>query len=280
MFRMNFLYLGLIFSSFASGLSGAVFAVDLNTQQIDITTAAISPAASPVLKKHIIVIDPGHGGIDPGGMSRGGTREKDVVLAYAKALRQALESSGHYEVLLTRTSDRFVKLDARVNYARDHHAELFIAVHADMLEDHSVRGTTVYTVSDEASDFEAEALAQKENGADKIAGFALTKQKQNVASALMNLTARESKSEALLFAQKTIQAVVNITELPSKPLRSAAFVVLKTPDIPSVLVELGYLSNTTDETLLTSVQWRQQMSDAMSKAVDNYFVRATASAAP
>ena len=243
-------------------------------------STAPAPTPAPVPKKNVIVIDPGHGGIDPGAISPTGAREKDLVLTYAKHLRQVLETTGHYEVLLTRSTDHFVKLDERVTFARNHHAELFIAIHADMLKDRDVRGTTVYTVSDKASDFEAEALAQKENGADAIAGFKLPKQKQNVASALMNLAARESKSEAMSFAQKTVAAVRSITELSTNPLRSAAFVVLKAPDIPSVLVELGYLSNTDDQNLLSSVEWRGEMAEAMAKAIDIHFRRETASAAP
>ena len=143
-----------------------------------------------------------------------------------------------------------------------------------------MRGTTVYTVSDKASDAEAEKLARSENGVDNIAGLNLSKQKHDVANALMNLAQRESQSGALNFAQKTIAAIKPVTELPSKPLRSAAFVVLKAPDVPSVLLELGYLSNHADESLLTSVQWRKEMADALTKAVDGYFNVETASAAP
>ena len=243
-------------------------------------TAAASSAPLEPQPKHVVVIDPGHGGIDPGAVSQSGTKEKDVVLAYARTLMQSLENTGRYEVVLTRSSDSFVKLDDRVKLARDHNAELFIAVHADMIQNHTVRGTTVYTVSDKASDFEAEALAQKENGVDKVAGLNLSKQKQNVADALMNLAQRESKSEAVLFAQKAVQEMKPVTELPTNPLRSANFVVLKAPDVPSVLVELGYLSNIADEGLLTSVQWRKEMATAMTKAVDAHFNILTASAGP
>ena len=289
---MKFLHLSLASWLFVAALSGAACAIDLNNrheafspaeQAVDeaLTTGSITPATALPIKKHVIVIDPGHGGNDPGAMAQSGTKEKDVVLAFAKALRQTLQATGHYEVLLTRDSDNYVKLDDRVKYARVHSAELFIAVHADKLDDHGVRGTTVYTVSDKASDFEAEALAQKENGADNIGGMNLSKQKQNVANALMSLAAKESKSEALRFAQKTVQAIEPVTELPSNPLRSAAFVVLKAPDIPSVLVELGYLSNTLDESLLASANWRTEMAAAMAKAVDSHFGNAAmASVAP
>ena len=285
---MKYLKLSCIYGLLATALSTAVFAQEasqtLNPKVLNDTfaTGALTPAPPmPLLDpspKHVIVIDPGHGGIDPGAVSHDGTKEKDVVLAYAKALKQNLEGSGRYEVLLTRSNDKLIKLDDRVKYAREHKAELFIAVHADMLDDHAVRGTTVYTVSDQASDFETEALAQKENGADHIAGLNLSKQKQDVANALMTLAQRESQSEALLFAQKTVHEITPLTVLPSNPLRSAAFVVLKAPDVPSVLVELGYLSNIDDETRLNSAKWRKDMAEAMSKAVDSYFATASANA--
>ncbi|MEO9167551.1 MAG: N-acetylmuramoyl-L-alanine amidase [Aestuariivirga sp.] len=285
---IKYLKLSCIYGLLATGLSTAVFAqqasqsLNPNDPVDTLNTYALSPAPPmPLLDpspKHVVVIDPGHGGIDPGAVSRDGTKEKDVVLAYAKTLKLYLEGSGKYEVLLTRSTDKFIKLDDRVAYAREHKAELFIAVHADMLDNRTVRGTTVYTVSDKASDFEADALAKKENGADKIAGLNLSKQKQDVANALVTLAQRESQSEALLFAQKTVHEVTPFTELSGSPLRSAAFVVLKAPDVPSVLVELGYLSNTADETRLKSAQWRKDMAGAMSKAVDGYFNTASANA--
>ena len=285
---MKFLHLSLASWLFLAALFGTASAIDLNNKDATVglaeealTTGSITPATAPLSIKHVIVIDPGHGGNDPGATAQSGTKEKDVVLAFAYALRQTLLASGRYEVLLTRESDKYVRLDDRVKYARVHGAELFIAVHADVLDDKGVRGTTVYTVSDKASDVEAEALAQKENSVDNIGGMNLSKQKQNVASALMSLAAKESKSEALGFAQKTVQAIEPVTELPSNPLRSAAFFVLKAPDIPSVLIELGYLSNTSDESLLASAKWRTEMAVAMAKAVDSHFGNTTtASAAP
>ena len=285
---IKYLKLSCIYGLLTAGLSTAVFAQEASQALIQkdpsdtIATDALTPAPPmPLLDpsfKHVILIDPGHGGIDPGAVSHDGIKEKDVVLAYAKTLKQYLERSGRYDVLLTRSNDRFIKLDDRVKYAREHKAELFIAVHADTLDNHAVRGTTVYTVSDQASDVEADALAKKENGADQIVGLNLSKQKQDVANALVTLAQRESQSEALLFAQKTVHEITPLTELPSNPLRSAAFVVLKAPDVPSVLVELGYLSNIADEGRLTSAQWRKEMAQAMSKAVDSYFTTASANA--
>jgi len=246
-----------------------------------VETAAVTPAGSglgDVVHKMIIVLDPGHGGQDPGASSRNDTQEKDVVLAYAFALRQSLLDTGHYEVAMTRDGDKFVRLEERVKLARDKKADLFIAIHADTLDDPDVRGTTVYTVSEKGSDAEADALAQKENRADVIAGMDLGKQTDQVANVLINLAQRESKNQAMFFAKKAIKEIKPITEMTSKPIRSAAFVVLKAPDVPSVLVELGYLSNKKDEALLTSPEWLHKMATAMTKSIEAYYTPALSTA--
>ncbi len=240
-----------------------------------IETAAFTPASfpPPSIQRRTIVLDPGHGGIDPGAVSSDGTREKDIVLAYAQAMRDALEATGRFNVVLTRTDDTFLKLEDRVKFAHDHKADLFVAIHADMLNDQSVRGTTVYTVSEKASDDVAEALAKKENGSDVLAGVGidLGNQKQEVTSTLINLLQRESKAQALHFAKLTVNEIKPVGELTSQPMRSAAFAVLKAPDVPSVLIELGYLSNTTDKSMLNSPQWRKQMAAAMTRATVGFF---------
>jgi N-acetylmuramoyl-L-alanine amidase len=244
-------------------------------------TAAITPAPGPPTvfaadQPKVIVIDPGHGGIDPGAVSHKKTKEKDVVLAYGQALRDALQKSSNYKVILTRDSDQFISLEERVNIARDNKADLFIAIHADTVEEKGVRGTTLYTVSDKATDAEAEALAQKENRADVIAGIDLKNQTKIVSDILINLAQRESKNQALYFAKKAVAKLQPYARFTGKPMRSAAFVVLKAPDVPSVLVELGYLSSAEDEQLLNSVDWRSNMANAMAHAVDDYFSRAPA----
>lgn len=248
----------------------------------NVETSSLTPATPPAIgPKHVIVLDPGHGGIDGGAVSGDGVKEKDIVLAYAKSLQQALNDTGRFEAILTRDGDNLIKLDDRVKFARDHKADLFVAIHADMLGDRSVRGTTVYTVSDKASDAVAEALAQKENQADVLAGVDLGTQKQEVTNTLINLLQRESKAQALHFAKLTVNAIRPVTEFTSAPMRAANFAVLKAPDVPSVLIELGYLSNSTDKGLLTSTQWRKNMAQSMTKAVIGYFGdNGTASAAP
>ena len=239
-----------------------------------VETAALTPAgegAGSEVHKMVIALDPGHGGQDPGASSQSDVKEKDVVLAYALALKQSLLSTGRYDVVMTRDGDKFVRLQDRVKLARDKKADLFIAIHADTLDDPDVRGTTVYTVSDKASDAEAGALAQKENRADVIAGMDLGKQTDEVSNVLINLAQRESKNQAMFFAKKAITEIKSITEMTSKPIRSAGFVVLKAPDVPSVLVELGYLSNQKDEAMLVSPEWRHKMALAMTKSIDAYF---------
>lgn len=245
-------------------------------------TAAITPAPALPPKalvseeRKVIVIDPGHGGIDPGAVSHKKTKEKDVVLAYGLVLRDALQKSSNYKVILTRDSDQFISLEDRVNIARENKADLFIAIHADTVDEKDVRGTTLYTVSDKATDAEAEALAQKENRADVIAGIDLGNQTKTVSDILINLAQRESKNQALYFAKKAVAKLQPYARFTGKPMRSAAFVVLKAPDVPSVLVELGYLSSTQDENLLNSADWRNNMATAMANAVDDYFGRAPA----
>lgn len=218
-----------------------------------------------------IVIDPGHGGIDPGAVSPRKTREKDVVLDFGKSLRDALNRSGVYRVVMTRETDVFLSLRERVAFARQNQADLFIALHADIFRGQTARGLTVYTLSDRASDAEAEALAQKENRADIIGGVDLEHENQEVADVLIDLVQRESKNHAKLFSMKVVAEVKKVASVTSKPIRSAGFVVLKAPDVPSVLVELGYLSSREDEALLVSQQWRGKTAEAFAAAIDAYF---------
>ena len=236
----------------------------------------IEPASAPAEVPHetrtkTIVIDAGHGGIDPGASSADHVREKDVVLAYALELQRQLLATGNFKVILTREDDRFLTLQQRVKVARDNSADLFIAVHADTVHDHSVRGTTIYTVSEKATDAVAEQLAEDENQADAIGGIDLGHQSPEVANVLINLAQRESRNQALVFAKTAVKSIHPLTEMTGQPLRAAAFVVLKAPDVPSVLVELGYLSSPKDEALLVSQEWRVKMAGAMTEAISHYF---------
>jgi N-acetylmuramoyl-L-alanine amidase len=221
--------------------------------------------------RHVVVIDPGHGGIDPGATGLNGTKEKDVVLDFALALRERLQATGKYDVVMTRADDRFVSLKQRVDIARRSAADLFIAVHADTVRSPRVRGATLYTVSDKASDAEAEELAHQENRADIIAGVDLAEENQDITDILIDLTQRETKNHASFFARKAVKELRPITIMTGKPLRSAGFVVLKAPDVPSVLLELGYLSNRADEELVVSPTWRAKTTTALARAIDAYF---------
>ncbi len=235
-------------------------------------TAAERPApAKRADGKRVIVIDPGHGGIDPGAIGIRRTKEKDVVLAFSRALRDKLRGNKNYEVVLTRDDDTFLSLKQRVKIARQNQADLFIAVHADTVRGASVRGATLYTVSEKASDAEAEALAQKENRADIIGGMDLGTENEEVTDILIELAQRETKNHSIFFAKKAATQLQLVTHMTGKPTRSAGFVVLKAPDVPSVLLELGYLSNKADEALLVSPKWQAQVTEAMAKAIDTYF---------
>ena len=236
----------------------------------------LAPSTS---KRKVIVIDPGHGGIDPGAVSPDKTKEKDVVFAFAQALKEALDAEGQFEVKLTRDSDVFVSLRDRLKIAHEAKADLFIAVHADTVRGQTVTGTTLYTLSEKASDAEAEALAQKENKVDVIAGIDLGEQNPEVAGILIDLVQRESKNHAVLFSRKALDQLRGITTMTGKPLRSAGFMVLKAPDIPSVLIELGYLSSRDDEKKLLSATWRRKMSQALTSAVVKHFADSAVAAA-
>lgn len=245
-----------------------------------------APTASPVAVKDIadlpvVVIDPGHGGVDPGAAGPDDVREKDIVLEFARRLKDKIEASGRRKVVLTRDDDTFISLPGRVKVARDNAAALFLSIHADTLTDpFGVRGATVYTLSDKASDKEAERLAEKENRADMIAGVDLSDEPEEVAGILFELTRRETRNFTTQFAKHLVRDLKTAAKLNKNPLRSAGFRVLKAPDVPSVLLELGYLSSKEDAKLLMSDAWREQATDAVASAVDRYFETRIAGSTP
>ncbi len=222
-------------------------------------------------EKPLIVIDAGHGGVDSGTISASGVMEKDIVLAFAKKLQERLEQTGKVAVLLTRTDDTFLPLGARVQFGRDHAADLLLSIHADSEHEGSVRGATVYTLSDKASDREAAALAAKENASDLIAGLDLQKEADGVTDILVDLTRRETRNFSAAFANGLVGDLASTTRMIKNPRRSAGFQVLRAHDVPSVLVEIGYLSNDQDEKLLTSDEWRSRVADAVTQAVLRFF---------
>jgi N-acetylmuramoyl-L-alanine amidase len=199
--------------------------------------------------------------------------EKNVVLDFSVALRDQLEKSGRYRVAMTRTDDTFIPLAERVKFARSRQAQLFISIHADALpkSEGDVQGATVYTLSDTASDAEAAKLAEAENRSDVIAGIDLAKEPDDVADILFDLAHRETKTFSHAFARVLVGEMKSAMRLHKKPLKAAGFVVLKAPDVPSVLVELGYMTNRSDLKLLTSESWRAKAAANMALAVEQFF---------
>ncbi len=221
----------------------------------------------------LIVVDPGHGGIDSGTKSGRGQDEKDVVLAFGLMLRDKLEKTGKYRVAMTRSDDTFIPLDERVRFARARKASLFISIHADSIprSEGQAEGASVYTLSSRASDAEAARLAEVENKSDVIAGVDLTAEPNDVANILIDLAQRETKAFSLQFARNLVGEFKTATRLHLHPLKSAGFIVLKAPDVPSVLVELGYMSTKDDLVHLMSTDWRSRTADSVVHAVDEFF---------
>lgn len=243
----------------------------------------LMPAVSerPADAKPVVVLDPGHGGVDPGARSANGVDEKDVVLEFAKRLKKKLEASEQYEVFMTREDDTFLPLKERVSYAQKKGAGLFLSIHADYFptEIDDARGATVYTLSEKASDAEARALAAKENFSDAIAGVALPKDSDEVVTnILIDLAQRETNNRSVVFARSIVGQLAAKGRLHTKQLRSAGFRVLKAPDVPSVLLELGFLSNAEDEKQLTDEAWRDRMAVSVASAIDGYFSKRIARA--
>jgi N-acetylmuramoyl-L-alanine amidase len=219
----------------------------------------------------VIVLDPGHGGIDRGARARG-VVEKEVVLEFAKALAVKLEATGHFKIVLTREDDRFLSLSERVRIGRERNAALFVSIHADTLSRVAkVSGATVYTLSDRASDREAARVAAKENQSDIVAGLDPSEDNDDVAGILFDLTRRETRAYSHMFAHTLVNYWRVAERLNKNPRRSAGFLVLKAPDVPSVLLELGYLSNGADSLALNSPEWRDRASGQVAQAIEAFF---------
>jgi N-acetylmuramoyl-L-alanine amidase len=234
---------------------------------------AAKPVAEAVAvppEKPLIVIDPGHGGIDPGALGAH-TMEKNITLAMGKQLQKALLATGRFRVALTRDKDIFIPLRDRFKIARDQGADLFISLHADSNPGSSARGASVYTLSDKASDAEAEALANKENKSDVIAGVDLSQESQTVSGILIDLAQRETINLSSRFASILVNDLKDDTIMLENSHRFAGFAVLKAPDVPSVLLEMGYISNDKDEKLLTSPAHQKVLAGSIARAIEDYF---------
>jgi N-acetylmuramoyl-L-alanine amidase len=238
--------------------------------------AARHPAAVPPVPPRIlplVLLDPGHGGKDPGAVGISGTYEKHIALAVAQELRRQLEASGRYRVDLTRSRDVFIPLEDRVGIAQRQGAALFVSMHADALRDRVVRGASVYTLGDTASDAQTAALAQRENAADRFAGPAFRNAPPEVAHILASLVRQETRAGSARLARNVVSELHRDVPLLQNPSRHAGFMVLKAADIPSVLVEMGFMSNREDEAALRRSDHRALVAAAMKRAVDAYFSR-------
>ena len=223
-------------------------------------------------QKPLVILDPGHGGIDPGAIGANGVHEKVVALSLAQELKKQLEASGKYRVKMTREKDVFIKLSDRVKFARKHGGDLFMSLHADSLRNANVRGASVYTLSEKASDAQTAKLAARENKADLIAGIDLNVEDKDVANILMDLAMRDTMNQSKFFANTLVDNFKsNSVRILERPHRYAGFAVLKAPDIPSVLVEAGFMSNKKEADLLNTTAHRKKIATALKKGVDRYF---------
>ena len=222
--------------------------------------------------RHLIAIDPGHGGRDPGAISVSGLKETVIVLRFARELVAVLEESGRYRTVMTRKTDHKVGLRRRVEIARKADADLFLSIHVDRFHDSSMRGAAVYTLADEASDEETAALAARENRADIVAGVDLTEGfDEDVAKVLISMVQQNTMNCSAAFAGILLPELARVAPLINRPHRHADFRVLKAPDIPSVLVELGFLSNDEDVERLRTESHRRDLAVAILQAIDTYF---------
>ena len=237
------------------------------------STAAPRKLDSPVYKP-LIVIDAGHGGADPGALGTARLREKNITLAAAKMLKTQLEATGRYRAALTRSDDTYLKLYKRVSIARAKKADLFIYLHADSIDKPNVRGASIYTLSNNASDAQTAKLAKRENQADLIAGIDLSHEDKDVANILIDLAMRDTMNQSKFFANTVVSKMKGhgLKILP-KTHRYAGFAVLKAPDIPSVLVEMGFMSNNSEAHLLATPDHQRKVAAALVDSIDAYFIK-------
>jgi N-acetylmuramoyl-L-alanine amidase len=239
------------------------------------TVAPVVATPAPVERrkdgKRIIVVDPGHGGVDPGTLGRGGANEKTIVLKISREIKRQLEASGRYKVYLTRNRDIYIPHRQRFAKAKSVGADLFISVHIDAIANPKVRGGTVYTLNENASDKEAARLAAKENKSDVLAGVDLAETNNEVSNILIELAQRETMNSSAKFAEILVPEMRSQVRMHKRAHRFANFLVLKSPDVPSVLVETGYITNRADSRLLNSRDGERKISKAIHRAVDKYF---------
>ncbi len=258
--------------------------VDFANQVADDYAAALARTPSPTdvapppvvpgavaASKPLVVIDPGHGGVDNGASAPNGVHEKDIVLAFALQLQQALDASGKFDVALTRQDDTFLRLDERVTLARQNKADLFISLHADTFQQSDIRGASVYTRDERATDVLDKVLADNENKVDIVAGFAMPNTPPVVVDILLDLMRRQMRKQSYIAAETIVKNLEPTVELRRFPVRQADFFVLQAPDVPSILIELGFLSNPADISNLQKNEWRDRVVTALSAGISSYF---------
>lgn len=240
--------------------------------QSETAATATIPVAAPAVDEFVIAIDAGHGGIDTGATGAATkTAEKDITLAFAQALHEKLQGRAGIRAVLTRDADKFLSLSERVLIARQKGADLLISLHADTLRQADIRGATVYTISDKASDHMAAQLAERENFSDTIGGVELpTETEAEVSDILLDLTRRETQAFSIAMAQAVVGSFEGQISLINNPHRHAGFRVLQAPDVPSILLELGFLSNKDDEKLLLDPVWRERVAGLLVEAIKRY----------
>lgn len=245
------------------------FVLDMD-QMTKKSQTTVQPAQKTVAKKKIIVLDPGHGGQDPGAISVSGKYEKDLTLKMAKETKAILEKRG-YKVVLTRDKDFYIPLRGRIKKAHEANGDLFISIHADSAKSRSATGLSIYTISETASDKEAAALAERENKSDILFGMDLSDYQPEVGNILIDIAKKYAMDQSSIYADEVVREMKKEVKLRDKAHRFAGFVVLKSPNIPSVLLEMGYLSNPQEDRSLQKESYRKKLGTALANAVDSYF---------
>ena len=228
-------------------------------------------AELPIATRPLVILDPGHGGIDSGAEAASGVKEKDIVLAFSLKLQDLLVASGRFDVALTREDDTFLRLEERVALARANKADLFISIHADSFQQPDIRGATVYTRDENATDILDKVLADNENKTDVIAGFAMPQMAPEVVDILIDLMRREMRHQSYSAAQAIVHQLEPSVQLRRYPVRQADFFVLQAPDVPSVLLELGFLSNADDRANLLRGDWQDRTAEALARGISTHF---------
>lgn len=264
----------------ANAESGSAAEEETAQAQVELDGAQFAPGETSVASnvRPLIVLDPGHGGADGGAEAANGLQEKNIVLAFALKLQQLLVETGRFDVALTRDTDVFLALEERVALARVNQADLFISLHADSFDEEDVRGASVYTRGDEAADILDRILAGDENTADLVAGFGPPADQPQVVSVMVDLLARETRRRSYMAGQALIEQLEPSIQLRRFPLRQANYFVLQAPEVPSVLIELGFLSNSSDTANLTTDAWLDRVAAALARGVATYFDSQSATA--